>query len=207
MSAMFTRLFLFFELVLRSIFPPFFSFSRIERVLKEKLEINPNNDNVLWFLAILYLMDRRYSEAQVPLETLLKIRKDSKRIKLRLSQVYFNTRQYYKVVQVLSSPEVISYKGIGNYYFGMSLLNLGEFDDAINYLENYVNYYSNSYEAFFGLGCAYFKQGLYERALKSFKKAESLNPSSKEIKSNINLCITMINERQSEETEKLSYIH
>jgi tetratricopeptide (TPR) repeat protein len=201
------RILLFLELIIRSIFPPFFSLSRIEKVLKKKLGKNPNDYNVLWFLAILYLMDKRYLEAQAPLETLITIRKDIKDAKLKLSQVYFCTQQYDKVVGILSSPGILSDKDVGNYYLGISLLDLADYDGAIKYLSRYLSYYSKPYEAFFGLGYAYFKKGLCEQALKEFKKAEKLNPSSKEVKYNIGLCIEAINEREINLIEKPRDIH
>ncbi len=37
---------------------------------------------------------------------------------------------------------------------------------------------------------------MYDLSLEAYREAEKLNPSNKEIKDSINLCIAMINERQ-----------
>ena len=96
------KILLLLELVIRSLLPPFYSFSHIEEVCKNKQKKNPKDPYVMWFLGIFYLLHRNYLESQTQLESLMKIREDSKEVKQLLSQVYFKTEQYDKVVGILA---------------------------------------------------------------------------------------------------------
>jgi tetratricopeptide (TPR) repeat protein len=187
---------LVFELFLRSILPPFYSFSYIERVCMKKLEKRPDNGDVLWFLANYYMWHKKYEPAQGLLERLITIYPDSKSVKLLLSNAYFKLGRHSKVAQLLLGSNILSEKDKENYYLGDSLLELGNFDDAIKYLDDYVGHYPKDDIPFVRLGYAYYMKGLYEQALTTYRRAEALNPSSKEIKDSIDLCLTQIGRKE-----------
>lgn len=175
-------------LLLRSVLPPFYSFSMVENILKRRLESKPGEHNVMWMLANFYVWYGKYIEALGLLESLLESKPDSRGVRLLLARVYFNLGQYENVVRALSNSEVLSNKDKENYYLGDSLIELRRFKEGINYLEKYAQRYSKDYLVFVRLGYAYYKEGLYGDALKAYQRAAMLSPNKKEIQDSINLC-------------------
>jgi tetratricopeptide (TPR) repeat protein len=104
----------FLKVIIRFILYPL-SFPFIEKILKKKIKKNSNDYKSLWNLAICYFVFKRYLEAQVTLEALVKIRPDPQYIKY-LSRVYFNREQYNKVVETLSNPGILTDRDKENYY-------------------------------------------------------------------------------------------
>jgi tetratricopeptide (TPR) repeat protein len=182
------------ELVVRSIIPPFYSFSLIERICRKKLEAQPNNSDTLWFLANFYVWHKKYSDAKVQLEKLTEIRPDARSVKLLLAKVFYMLGQHYRVEELLMTPGILTEKDEANYFLGDSLLLLNKFDQAITYLNRYVRYHPKDYVPFVRLGYAYYMHGRHEEALTAYKRAESLKPSSEEIKNSIDLCIKKLSE-------------
>jgi tetratricopeptide (TPR) repeat protein len=180
---------LMFELFVRSILPPFYSFSYIERICIRKLEKWPDNDNVLWFLANYYMWHKKYEPAQGLLERLVIIYPDSKSVKLLLANAYYILGRHSRVAQLLLESDILSKQDKENYYLGYSLLELGKFDGAIKYLDVYVRHYPKDYIPFVKLGYAYYMKGLYDQALTAYRHAQKLNPSNKEIEDSIELCL------------------
>lgn len=175
--------------------PPFYSFSLIEKICKKKLEEMPDNKNVLWFLGNFYIWNNKYDKAQEHLESLLRIEKDSKGVKLALSRVYFRLGKYSKVIDILKEPGVLSENDVENYYLGESLIEIQDYENAIDVLEKYVKHHSTQWIPFVRLGNSYFIKGFYDRALKSYRSAEQLNPTDTNIKENILACVKKLREK------------
>lgn len=97
--------------------------------------------------------------------------------------------EYSKVVNILSTPGVLSDKYKENYYLGVAFFYLGDYDGAINSISRYVKYHNKHYEPFWRLGYAYYMKGMYDEALQAYMEAKKLNPTSSEIKEAIDLCI------------------
>lgn len=183
-----SRILLLTCLILRSVLPPFYSFSMAENILKKKMERRPGDPNVMWVLANLYVWYGKYTAAVGLLESLLKLKPDSRGSRLLLARAYFNLGQYENVAQTLTNSDVLSNKDKENYYLGDSLIQLRRFSEGINYLETYARRYSKDYLVFVRLGYAYYQEGLYGDALKAYQRAGMMKPSQKEIQSSINLC-------------------
>jgi tetratricopeptide (TPR) repeat protein len=166
-----------------------------ENILKKGLERKPEDHNVMWILANFYLWYGKYTEALGLLESLLRLKPDSRGVRLLLARVYFNLGQYENVARILSNSKVLSNKDKENYYLGDSLIELRRFKEGIEYLEKYTRRYSKDYLVFVRLGYAYYKEELYEDAIKAYQRAAILSPSKKEIQASINLCSEKLTER------------
>jgi tetratricopeptide (TPR) repeat protein len=179
---------LLLELFLRSILPPFYSFSMVERVCKKKLNFRPSDKDILWVLSNLYYSYKEFQKARFHLEILQKIGVSTKGVKLLLSRVYYNLGIYGKVKAILTEQPVLSDKDKENYYLADSLIQLKEFDSAVKYLSTYLENNKKNYEPFVKLGYVFYMQGLYDRALNAYKTAEKIHPNDTEIKKSIELC-------------------
>jgi tetratricopeptide (TPR) repeat protein len=179
---------LLLELFLRSILPPFYSFSMVERVCKKKLKLRPNDKDVLWILSNLYINYREFKKAKIYLEMLHNIGVNTKAVRLLLSRVYYHLEIYSKVKAILTEQPVLSDKDKENYYLADSLIQLKEFDSAVKYLSTYLENNKKNYEPFVKLGYVFYMQGLYDRALNAYKTAEKIHPNDTEIKKSIELC-------------------
>jgi len=190
MYGLMRKLVLLFKLSISLITPPYYSFFiTTERLCKKEIEKRPNDIYSIWLLSYIYVQNDKYEEAQILLESLINRGIDRKAIKLLLSRVYFNLRQYEKVEKILSRFEKLTDKDTANYYIGYSLIELGKVDEGIKYLEIYLKHHPKDYMVLWKLGYEYFKHEQYNLALEAYRKAEKLNPSKKEIKDGIDLCI------------------
>jgi len=179
---------LLIEILLRSLLPPFYSFSQIEGICKQKLKKNPGNKDVLWFLSNHYINHKKYEESKPYIEALFEMEKDKRSVRFLLARVYYNLGNYGKVKEILQQNELLLPTDRENLYLGVSLIELKEFGSAIGYILNYLSQYKDNYEPYVKLGYAYYKQGLFDLALEAYKNAEKLNPQSSEIKESISLC-------------------
>ena len=185
------------ELALRSITPPFYSFGYLEKICKRKLIRNPLDKDVLWFLGNLYIWYEKYSDARPYLESLMKILRDTRNVRLLLGKVYYNLDLFEEVIDVMSGREVLFDGDMENFYLGDSLLRKGRFAEAIRPLELYVNHFKNNFVPFARLGCAYLFIHEYQQALNAFRKAEALSSGSQEVQDSIAHCIERLNEQNS----------
>jgi tetratricopeptide (TPR) repeat protein len=186
---MIKKTFLIVELFFLSILPPFYSYSRIERICKRKLGKRPADKDVLWILSNLYILYKKYGEAKPYLEALFEMSKDNKDIRFLLARVYYNLNEYEKVKIILQGERFLSPRDKENYYFGNSLLQLKEYQVAIEPLLNYVTYHKEDYVPYLKLGYAYYMQDSFDLAVNAYKKAERLNPKDSKIKESIELCL------------------
>ena len=184
------------ELFLRSILPPFYSFSMIERVCKKKLTTQPSDKDVLWILSNLYVNYREYGKAKQPLETLYKMEKRTRSVEMLLSRVYYNLNQYGKVKNILAKKDILLPTDYENYYLGDSLIQLHEFESAAKYLAIFVNYHKDNYLPFLKLGYSYYMHGAFDLAMEAYEAAKKLEPRNIEISRSIELCKEMMEEVQ-----------
>lgn len=96
---------------------------------------------------------------------------------------------HLQVEKILSTSGLLFEKDKENYYLGVSLIELGKFSEGIEYLTKYVKYHRKNYIPFVKLGYAYYAQEMYDRALKAYNQAKTLNPSSQEINDSVKLCL------------------
>jgi len=183
---------LMLELVLRSILPPFYSFARIEAICIKRLRRKPDDKYTLWVLSNLYIHHKQYREARPYLDTLYRMRKDTKSVRILLSRVYYHLGEYEKVVEILERGKILSPAEPEVFYLGDSLIELKEFRAATDNLSRYVNYHHTEYVAFVRLGYAYYMQGLFDLAIGAYTRAEALDPRNREIKTSIELCAAEI---------------
>ena len=167
------------------------NWSEAQYLVKKELIKKPNDTFLLWVLGNVYVQNHKYAEAEPILENLVgKVKKKQEtKLRLILSMVYFKQQKYENVIKLLLNYEGLRDKDVNNYYLGISLMKLGNFKEAIIYLKKYVQHYSKHYIPFIELGGAYYKEKQYSLALDAFKKAEILNPTQKDIKKLIDLCM------------------
>ncbi|MCP4346311.1 MAG: tetratricopeptide repeat protein [Desulfobacterales bacterium] len=186
-------LILMLKIIIRLIIQPSCSyFCVVEKICKTELEKHPQDLYIKKFLANHYIQYKKYDEACFLLEYLISSEKYNRAVMLMMSKMYFNLGQYDKVEQLLSNSESLFDKDTANYYLGYSLIELGKVRDGIEYLNKYLKHHSKDYIVFWKLGYEYYKQRQYELALEAYRKSEKLNPSKKEIKDSIDLCIENI---------------
>ena len=176
------------ELFLRSILPPFYSFSMVEDVCKKKLRRMPADKDALWVLGNLYVHYKKFDEARPHLEVLYGINREMKSLRLLLAQVYYNLDEYAKVKKILEGGAILAPSARERFYLGDSLVELKEFDAAVDQLSIYVRYHKGAYVPFVKLGYAYYMRGSFDLAIEAYKRAEMLNPTSTEIKESIQIC-------------------
>ena len=176
------------ELLLRSILPPFYSFSMIEEICLKKLNKNPDDKYALWILGNLYVNYKMYDKAKEPLEILCRIRNKKRPVLLLLMRVYYHLNEDEKVIEALTEIEHLSPDAKENLYAGESFFKLEEFTQAVRHFETYVKYHRDNYIPFAKLGYAYSMQGLYDLALDAYKMADKLEPNHQRIKENIEIC-------------------
>ena len=188
-----------FEVIFRSIVPPFYSFSLIEKLCKKKLERYPNHHEAIWLLSNLYVWyGRKYNEAKKLLESLVISGIDRRADRLLLARVYYKLKLHQKVVEILLKKDTLEDKDMENFFIGNSLVELDNHADAIRYLQKYLAYHrTRDYLVFTRLGYAYYMEGLYDHALNAYQNAKRLNPSEKGIIDNINLCIEKQKSKES----------
>lgn len=188
---------LLFELFLRSILPPFYSYKMVENVCKKKLKKRPNDKNVLWVLSNLYINYKKYDKARLHLETLVNQGIDTKSVRLLLARIYYKQSQYEKVKNILKQGAVLSPDDKENYYIGDSLVELKDYEASIKYFNEYLKNHKSEYVPFVKLGYAYYMRGSYDLAIDAYYSAERLNPNNAEIKDSIEICLNEIKKSQN----------
>ena len=168
--------------------PPFDYLSTAERVCKNRLRKNPGDKDALWFLGNAYIPYEKYNEARLYLESLYEMTGGTVRLRLLLSRIYYNLKEYDKVVHILENGSILSPTHRERFYLGASLIELKQFEAGIDNLSIYVKYHGNHYSPFAYLGYAYAMQGSYDRAMDSYKTALSLNPNDEELRENVERC-------------------
>ena len=174
------------------------NWSEAENIVKKKLIKKPNETFLLWILGNVYVQNHKYAEAEPILENLVGKLKKKKKLRLLLSKVYFNQQKYENVLKLLLNYEGLRDKDEHNYYLGVSLMKLGNYDEAITYLKKHAQRHSENYGPFVQLGYAYYMGRQYKLALDAYRRAEVLNPTQKEIKESILLCMEQIPGMRSE---------
>jgi tetratricopeptide (TPR) repeat protein len=187
---------LMIELFFRSLFPPFFSFSRIEAICRDKLYKRPKDINTLWILSNLYIHYKKYDEARHCLEKICEMNKNTKSVRILLSRVYYNLKNYVRVKEILENGRVLSLADSEHYYLGDSFVELKEFDAGAKHLSIYLRFHKDKCVPYVRLGYSYYMQGLFDDALKAYRKAAELNPNSIEIEDSIALCSNKIRNGQ-----------
>ncbi|BBO68587.1 hypothetical protein DSCA_25170 [Desulfosarcina alkanivorans] len=172
-------------------------FSVVEKVCLKELNKKPDNRFIKLFLSSQYLDHNQLDESKKLLESLLDHESNNYSTILLLSRVYFKSKQYKEVVDLLGCYEKLRESDSHNYYLGYSFIELREFESAINYLEKYVKHYPKDYIGFVRLGYAYNMIKKYDLSLKAYKKAEALNPNEQNIKNSIELCLKKLKKDQT----------
>lgn len=168
--------------------------SVVEKVYKNELEKNPNDQYLAWFLSNQYVRHKKYEEAEYYLKLLFRSDAGSRSVTLLLSKVYFHLQKYDEVVFLLQSTNHLKKKDIANYYLGYSLFSLKRYSEAETYLSNYVAHYPKDYVGHVRLGYVYFMEGKYQKALDAYRVSEKMCPNQEEIKESIDLCLEKIDE-------------
>ena len=124
-------------------------------------------------------------------------RNDEASTKLAKAQEYFNQEMYDKALNgdgagctgfkgIISDYSGTDAKNLANLYAGICCVNMGKYQDAVNYLEDYDSsddeMISPAAEAALGNAYAYVKQ--YDKAVEALKKAASM--ADKEAQDGVN---------------------
>ena len=75
-----------------------------------------------------------------------------------------------------------------NLQLAKTLLNLNEYNDAIDILDNIKNIYYNNYDIYYNLSLCYFKLDQFDLAIERINQAILLNTESAEAYFHLGLC-------------------
>lgn len=179
------RIFLI-NIFFRMLLPPIYSFERLERYCKERIEKNPKSYLPRWFLAGLYKDFKKNEAAKKEYQEIKKMGYMTPKDSLSLGEVLFRLEDYHGVIETIS-PIIHKYPKHknANWHLGRSYMKIGECQKAAIYLERVILSGSKRYEDYWHLGDCYHYIGQFEKARAQYSKALSLKPDSQRLKENI----------------------
>ncbi len=153
-------------------------FTKSEAVLKQALALQPENEDALTTLALLYA-DTSQGQAAIELLEKVTAKSPNPRLFAVLGQQYEQAHSYDKAVaafrkaleQDKDNPEYLR-------SLGQNLLYSDQYDEAITIYKNLVAADPQDGDSYLRLGLAYRQAGRFEEAAESLQKAATLTPDS-----------------------------
>jgi len=161
-------------------------FDVVEKICKDELKKRPNNFYVSLLLGQLYVQNNKHWQAVPILESIYKAGSQGQKLKRLLARAYFNIKDYENVINILQNTKIKANNST-IYYLGVSLIEKGEVQKGIEYLEKYLISHPHDYNVHWKLGYELFRIGEYRKALNSYLKARELK-HCKELDEGIKLC-------------------
>lgn len=154
----------------------------------EALNIEPNNNEARFNLALAYRENNSYTNAVKELKIILQSHSDDIDARLELGAIYnfigiFNDAiNEAKIVLEKNSNSNIAMNLLSSSYIGKGL-----YDEAISTAKNVLKYEPNDVAAHFNLAAAYHNKELFNEALKEYMEVIKLNPDDEEAQTNLEL--------------------
>lgn len=184
-----------FKAAISLIFPPYEDdshYDKVKKICNKEIKRHPEDIFANWFLAYAHVNQKNYNEAQTILETLVSSGVNNKAVICLLSRVYFNIKDFAKVIGILEKTHIKDGDS-AKYYLGISLVELGRIKEGIDHLEKYRIHHSRDYNVLWKLGYEYFRIKEYEKALNCYIEARRLKPGVK-LDEGIKLCYERLKE-------------
>lgn len=128
----------------------------------------------------------KVKEATISLEKAFEKNRNSVAYALALAQAYIASREYRKIVSILT-PFLSQAKPRYEVYFmtGMACQNLGEWSKAIEIYDEAISHFGLNINLLNSIGECYFQLGEKEETLKAWEKSLEINPNQPDIKKNV----------------------
>ncbi len=154
-------------------------FEEAQEGYKKLSELEPDNDNNLYNLAVAYKGCSKYAEAIEIIEQLLSFNMNSVQLKLTLAGLYSMVNNL-EAAKILYS-ELVS-KGIMNidmlYDYSVVCAKSGETDRGEEILKKIITVNPNYFMAYKDLAIIYLSRRIFDRALEFFEKAYAIAPDN-----------------------------
>ncbi len=155
----------------------------------------PHKTDALLLRAKALIHLSRFEEAEQSLREYLSVHPESPQAAYLLAYVLFRrdlptqSLQEYTSAARLQKPSADDFKIVG-----LDYVLLGDYPDAIRWLERSVAEAPNQAEAAYYLGRAYYVQNVFEKAIAAFKQALNLDPSYLKAENNLGLAFEATNQ-------------
>ncbi len=166
--------------------------NKVIEIAKRILEIDPNHEEALNYMAQYYYEDGKYEEAKNIYEKLLAQKPDSKDLYFNLGLIYYKLKIYKKAEELLL--KALSYDPYDNKV--LELLKVVYKDWGI---KKSLPQIKLSDKVLVQRGLDYYNNKDYQKAIEFFKKALESNPNSFEAMNNIGACYYMLGDYDSAE--------
>jgi len=166
--------------------------------LEKALESNPDNPAMRVNLALLYLDSEQYKKAESELKTVLEEEKNYTDALYALGYLYIETEEYQKSLEPFlaivdlnkDNPMRLINRQLEAvyYYLGIVYHELGNYQDAIDSLNEALLIDRTDADAWYLLGNVYRDQRIYNKAIDSYKQALRFVPEFKEVYQAMKIC-------------------
>lgn len=185
-----------FHILFKILTPPLYSFDRLEKYCKYRIQKNPGVYLPRWFLAGLYRDFQKYQEAKEQYLEMKHLGYITYKDKINLAEIHFRLGEYQDVIDLLSPiPQDLLEARNGNRYLGLTYLKQEKFREAIHYLEKVVKKGNPQYKDYWNLGFCYDRADNLEKAKEAYMHAMRMKPDVKELRENLALVYIKIGQR------------
>lgn len=153
-------------------------FSKSEAVLKQALALQPENEDALTTLALLYA-DTGQAQSAIDLLEKVTAKSPNPRLYAVLGQQYEQAHTYDKAVAAFRKALELD-KDNPDYLrsLGQNLIDSDQFEEAITVYKNLISADAQDADSYLHLGLAYRQLGCFDEAAENLQKAASLKPDN-----------------------------
>jgi len=171
---------------LRMIFPPLYSFQRLERYCRAKLAKDATAYLPRMFLANLYKDHLKNEEAKREFTEIRRLGQLTDQDRLNLGEVLYRLKDYQEAIEALT-PVIERYRNEkhANWYLGISYFEIGNFGRARVYLERAVARGVQRRDDYWRLGVCYDRLGELQKATDAYVEALKDRSDSEDLKQNL----------------------
>lgn len=169
-----------------------------------------HNNYIIWsLLGISYILNEQYEEALEPLLTATELNPSSYFTWYYLGFLYYKNKKYKEAIKTLWKAAKLDI-----FYFDLYLSHSrnciyyknGEYKDAREVFLKNIGIASDGHQLWIMLGHSYYAIGEYDKAKKSYLKANKLNPEDKVSLEMIEKLNPILKNKEKEEAEKIEDI-
>ena len=166
---------------------------------------------IIWsLLGILYILNEQYEEALEPLLTATELNSSSYFTWYYLGFLYYKNKKYKEAIKTLWKAAKLDIFYFKDSYILNSTNNIycknGEYKDAGEVFLKNIGIESDGHQLWIMLGHSYYAIGEYDKAKKSYLKANKLNPEDKVSLEMIEKLNPILENKEKEEAEKIEDI-
>lgn len=172
------------------------NFSKAEEFFKKAIELNPMLFEPYLNMANLYYKNNHINDAIFFYKQVIKLNPDIKDTFINLGKIYIESKDFKQTINILNKaiaythtdPIILVMLGIAND-------NLGLDDKALLYFKEALKSDPKSQEAMLNVGIFYAHHNNFDKAIKIWEEALSINPDNEIIKENLRQAKELQNKR------------